>query len=304
MKIPEILILGAPKCGTSSLYEYLKEHPQIFLPLRKELHFFSRHTISKYINGPGDNINLQKICFSFEDYTSFFEAADENKIIAEVSTSYFFKADEYLDEIKTALPSLRKIIIVLRNPVKRMYSNYMHQVRIEKELLSFSEALEAEDERKKNMWGTFWWYKTQSYYFQSLQTLAEAFGKNKLLIVTQEEMDANTPSLLKKIFTFLEVDNTFVPANLSIRYNKGGKYKKNALLTWLMKPSAFRKIIGFIIPKIFMKKLKRIRDSYIEKKTVSVKKISNEMVESYNDFFTDDIRKIKQEFNINLAEDF
>lgn len=303
MKTPEFLVLGAPKCGTSSLYEYIKEHPQIFLPVKKELHFFSRNTISKYINGPGDNANLQKICSSLEDYMSFFEKADKDKIIVEVSTSYFFKADEYLNEMRSVLPSLRKIVVVLRNPVKRMYSNYMHQVRNEKEALTFSEALEAEEERKKNMWGTFWWYKTQSYYFHSLQLFSNAYGKDNLLIVTQEEMDADTPALLKKIFTFFGVNNEFVPANLSIRYNKGGKYKKNALLKWLIKPSVFRRIISKIVPGLLMTRLKRTRDNYIGKQTIDTKKTSKENLTIYNDFFEEDLKNVKQEFNINLAQD-
>ena len=144
---PNFYVVGAPKCGTTSLYRYLSEHPQIFLPKKKELHFFSRPELDRYSKGTGDRQVLQSLPRQLHEYESFYNGVSASEIaIGDISPSYFVhlgaaaRIKSYNNEAK--------VIVCLRNPIDKAFSQYMHQVALGKEPLSFYQAIEAEEDRK------------------------------------------------------------------------------------------------------------------------------------------------------------
>ena len=122
MSFPNFIIAGFPKCGTTSLHYYLSEHPEIYMPKQKELHFFTNKILSKQIAGKGDEITAQTHINRLEDYQNFFPNNDKYKAVGEASPSYINYPEIY-NEIKTQL-SNPKIIILIRDPINRAYSNY------------------------------------------------------------------------------------------------------------------------------------------------------------------------------------
>ena len=124
MKKPNFIIAGFPKCGTTSLHHYLSEHPQIFMPNQKELHFFTFEILSKLKNGPRDKIVKKTQIDNSEKYLKFYREVKNEIAIGDASPSYinyptqFAKIKEYLND--------PKLIIVLRDPINRAYSNYLH----------------------------------------------------------------------------------------------------------------------------------------------------------------------------------
>ena len=115
----DFVVVGVPKAGTSSLYEYLKVHPQIFLTKQKELHFFSREALQKSHAGKGDKMALKPIIKNWQDYNNLFIDKLENQIAGDISPSYFYFANESISQIKKYLGSKIKIIIILRDPIER-----------------------------------------------------------------------------------------------------------------------------------------------------------------------------------------
>jgi len=111
--LPNFLCAGAAKCGTTSLHAILAEHPQIFLPQRKEIHFFE------------NNGNYSK---GLDWYSKYFKNANEKKVIGEITADYMF-FDYVPERIIEALGKNIKIIFMLRNPVDRSYSEYLFNVR-------------------------------------------------------------------------------------------------------------------------------------------------------------------------------
>ena len=241
--MPNFLIVGAAKSGTTSLYHYLSQHPDIFMPMWKELSFFSRDPF-----GPLHKVKKP------EYYYKVFAKARNQSAVGEASTSYLY--DESAPrQIKKLLGTI-KIIIVLRNPVDMAYSLYNHQVRREGETLNtFESALAAEDNRRKNItfrkksygWHANYYYYHRGLYFKQVKRYLEAFGKNNVLILLFDELMCNSAAVAQKAFRFLGVNDAFMPIikvhnpagkilNIPRFWEDSGLFKKQS-------PLFFRKIL-------------------------------------------------------------
>ena len=181
MRLPNFLVIGAAKSGTTSLHHYLKQHPDVYMPAKKELHYFASEHMKRCTAGPGDrNIPLH-ICETKQDYEAFFVAALDQAAVGEVSPSYLYfseVAERILEELGRP-----KIIVVLRDPIHKAFSQYMHLVRDNRERLDFYQALLAETERAANGWSTLWRYAESSLYSRRLQTYIDLFGDSQVKIL-------------------------------------------------------------------------------------------------------------------------
>ena len=205
--MPNFLIVGAAKAGTTSLYEYLRQHPEIFMPLWKELSFFIGDPF-----GPLHKVKRPQY------YDKVFAQAKNQTAVGEASTSYLY--DEAAPGIiKEKLGSI-KILIILRDPVAMSYSLYNHQVRREGETIeSFEAALDAEARRKndpdfkKNCsgWHANYYYYQRGLYFQQVKRYIDTFGKDNVKIILFDELADDPVREVQQIFRFLGVDDTFVP---------------------------------------------------------------------------------------------
>src|SRR5262249_10905554 len=157
MRLPNFLVLGAAKAGTSSLAEYLGQHPQIFLPRGwKELRFFAYEGRRIDYRGPGDVESNQRTTTDLASYARYFEDARDEIAVGEVSPVYLYHYRRAVDAIARHLGEPR-LIIILRNPVDRAFSHWAHLVRDNREeLRDFADALAAEERRQDWEWS--WHY--------------------------------------------------------------------------------------------------------------------------------------------------
>jgi len=288
MRLPNFIISGFPKCGTTSLHYYLAEHPEIFMPKQKELHFFTNKILSKQIAGKGDKIALTTHVRSFKEYSKFFTVEKNYKSVGETSPSYI-NYPELFNEIKNTL-SNPKFIVLVRDPIKRAYSNYLHLVREGREQLSFAEALAQEDKRKKLQFSDFWYYKFNSSYYEKLAKAKEIFSE--VLILTQEELMLNPEETVKKAYTFLEVNSEFLPTLLNKKYNPGGSYSNNIITRTIFKPSSTKNFIKKIISvKPWMKD---ILNSITRKYKTTSKVINKETEQELKKFFRKEVKYLEQ----------
>jgi len=239
-KLPNFLVVGAAKSGTTSLYQYLKTHPDIFLPSKKELRFFSQ--ITKDFQGPNDTWLKNNIINDFHEFESFFKNVKNEKAIGDISPDYLYYYENSIKNIKHYLND-PKIIIILRNPADRAFSQWSHAKRDGIENLSFEEALEAEEIRTEKNWGWNWRYKEAGLYYKQVKAYMENFSNVKVYL--QDELHKDRAALVKDIFGFLEVDDTFVPPNLDEKFNVSGLpknryyhyiFKRKNLLKSLLMP--------------------------------------------------------------------
>ena len=294
MKKPNFIIAGFPKCGTTSLHHYLSEHPQIFMPSQKELHFFTYEILSKLKNGPKDGAVKKTQIQDSKKYLDFYRNVKNEIAVGDASPSYinypnqFLKIKEYLED--------PKFIIVLRDPINRAYSNYLHLKREQRETLTFKEAVNRENKRIKDKYSDFWYYKFNSTYYDKILKAKETF--KEVLIITSEELNENHEATMKKVYKFLDVDCNFITKRKSNRFNKGGHYKKNLFTKIIFQPSKFKNLIKkFIKPTPSLKILLARVASVFRAKT---EEIDEETVLYLTKHFKEEVKKLKS-LNINTS---
>lgn len=192
---PDFFIVGAAKSGTSSLHNYLVQHPGVAMSEPKEPHFFYDR------ESPGSPILEKK---DLDEYLELFEGIPEDVRAGEASTSYLYAANAP-GEIRQLREDAR-IIIVLRDPVDRAYSQYWNQVRDGVEPLSFEDALDAEPERiRQGMWHGFHYVETGRYADQ-VQRYLDAFGDEAVRVYLFEDVAGDARGVCADIFSFLNLD--------------------------------------------------------------------------------------------------
>jgi len=196
--LPDFLILGAQKAGTTALYAYLRWHPEITGPSFKEVSFFDRH----YAKG--------------ERWYRAHMPVRRRSLVGEASPSYLFHplAPE---RVAGMLPAARLIALV-RNPVDRAFSHYQHEVALGREPLSFEDAVDREDERMQgelermlrdpSYFSLAWWnytYVARGRYAEQLERWFAAFPREQLLVLFTEELSADTAATYRRVLDFLGV---------------------------------------------------------------------------------------------------
>lgn len=246
-RLPNFIIAGAPKSGTTSLYFYLKQHPDIFVPDKKELHYFSYDRLAANAAGPEDDYILSTLCADRETYAGHYRNANHHRAIGEFSPSYLYYC-ETAGDIQRMLGNKVKIVLMLRNPVEKAYSQYMHQVRNNMEPLSFEQALEAEPQRRAKGWSDIWRYAESSLYAQRTQYFMQVFGRAKVRVIVFEEFIADPRKELSGLLRFLNVDGR-VPIDSGTVYNRTGKPRSRLMADLLTRPNALKSVFKRIVPE-------------------------------------------------------
>lgn len=258
MKKPNFFIVGAPKCGTTAMYEYLKAHPDIYMPDKKELHFWGSDLISNWFVK-----NANKY------YEAFLGALNEN-MVGEASVWYLY-SKKAANEIKEYNPN-SKIIIMLRNPVDMLYSQHSQFLYNGNENINdFGEALNAEDERKQGhnvpqsahfVEGLY--YRETAKYVKQVKRYFDIFGRENVHVIIFEDFKKNTVEVYNKTLKHLEVNNDFsidfkvINPNKKVRSTKIRYFLQNPTFPGKRYlPSAIRKILGKLIERANTKYLPR-----------------------------------------------
>ena len=257
MTMPNFLIIGAAKSGTSSLYAYLKQHPQIYLCPTKETNFFAFE--GEEINFPGLRQNESTKSYQagfktdLESYQKQFKPKDSEIAIGEACPSYLY-IPKAAERIKQYIPDV-KLIVILRDPIQRAYSNFLHHIRDRVEHYeNFIEALEAEEWRIQKGW---WWgfhYRNAGLYFEQLKRYFELFDRNNITVYLYEDFKVNPLLILENIFQFLSVDDKFIP-NVSAKYNRTAIPKNRTLDALIKESSPIKSIYQLLVPNKLRKNL-------------------------------------------------
>lgn len=189
---PNFLIVGAQKSGTSSLFDYIVQHPNVSPPERKEIHYFDYH-----------------LDWGLNWYLSHFpKKKHENNITGEASPSYLI-FENAPTEIKLLFPDI-KIIIILRDPVQRAISQYKMEKFRGLEKLNFAKAIREEDNRilKSDHFRVRYGYVEQGKYLTYLENYYNCFDKSNILVINSEFFFKRTDYVVKKVFEFLNIDST------------------------------------------------------------------------------------------------
>ena len=288
-KLPNFLIVGAAKSGTTSLHNYLNQHPEIFMPSYnkeglnvKEPQFFVKEKVQK---------RLHFGVWDWTSYTELFNEAQEQKHIGEASVFYLYYSKESIKNIKKYLGSDVRIIMILRNPVYRAYSAFKHVSKGLKENNTFEKSLSIEEERFINddTITPMIRYKDMGLYYRMVKDYILNF--NKIHIILYDDFLKNPDLELRKTYRFLGVDES-IKVDHSVKYNLSGSQWNNKYIKSIILGENFvKKILRTSIKgksKQFIWYLLSI--FYKRKKTAMNKKTKKYLL----DFYTKDIINISK----------
>ncbi|MDJ0660794.1 MAG: sulfotransferase [Crocosphaera sp.] len=222
--MPNFLVIGAPKAGTTSLYKYLEQHPQIYMSPVKEPSFFALEGKDLDVL-PSGNHSVTVL----EKYQLLFQGVTEEIAIGEASTTYLY-SPKAAERIKYYTPDV-KLIAILRNPVDRAFSNYKMIMRDQPlSLQSFSKEIEDEEPnlviRRQEKKRPITPYIGGGFYYKLLKRYFDEFDNSQIKIYLYEEFTQNTVQVMQDIFDFLNIDDTFLP-DVSQKYNVSQKSREN-----------------------------------------------------------------------------
>ena len=291
---PNFLVVGAAKSGTTSLFNYLNQHPDVYIPQVKECRFFSQ--LPKNFNGLGAEFFPNSGITDVKEYFGLFEGC-EGQVSGDISNDYLYYYEESIKNIKKYLDEDVKIIIVLRNPIDRAYSNYMHHIRDGWEDVSFEQALKDEDIRMTDNWGWSYHYVKTGMYYKQVKAYMENF-KNVKVYLFDDLKDKN--EFLVGIYTFLEIK---AEINLSDErgYNVSGYPKNKFLHHFLNQDNLVKKLLKPIVKALLPEDAIRAIVSNIKNRNLEKRAMSKETKEKLKEVFRGDINKLSKLINKDLS---
>ena len=218
MTLPSFIILGAAKAGTTALYRYMEQHPQIGMSRVKETNYFALAGESLDFRGPGDRDYIGRFTVTTEDdYAEQFRGCEGSDAIGEASPLYLY-SEKVPRRLADAVPDA-KLIAILRNPVDRAFSAFLHLVRDRRETTrDFGEALRLEDSRVADRWEHIWHYRRMGLYHEQLMRYLEHFDRDQIRVHIYRDFRTGPAEVLADLFRFVGVSDGFVP-DMSIRHN-------------------------------------------------------------------------------------
>lgn len=295
--LPNFLIAGAAKSGTSSLHNYLGQHPDIFMSPVKEPRFITSQVNTFPLNGPGDHRVESWYVKRYEDYVKLFDKAGGYTAVGESSADTLYFYQKSIPVIKEYLGD-PKIIIMLRDPVKRAFSAYQHLVRDMRETGSFEEGLLKEPDRIKDNWELIYHYTAVSKYYEPVKAFLDNFTSVKVIL--NEDQAKRPIKTTREVFRFLNVDPNFDICT-DIKYNVSGKPKLQWLHNFIFEENPTKDLVKPLVRK-FLSQEARIKISHrIQQKNLRQMILNEETKERLQRIFEQDISKLESLIKRDLS---
>ena len=283
---PNFFCIGAMRTGSTSLYHYLLQHPDVFMSREKETDFFS---LGDLADGELPKKASANRCKNAEAYLQTFKGWSGERAIGEVSPSYLFHARAAI-RMHEAAPQA-KIVCCLRDPIDRAYSHYSLNRKLDIEPIhNFREALELEGERDD--WGHRYAYVGMGRYSEQLDRFYKFFQPEQIHVLFFEDFTRDAVAAVQSIFRFLAVDDAFEP-DVSVPYNRSGVLK-SPLLRRLGRMRRLRRLLLRNLPPGPMSRLGRLvmRD---------LPGVEPDVRAHLNDVFADDLRSLETRIDRDLS---
>lgn len=300
LKYPNFLLIGAGKSGTTSIYDYLKQHPDVYLTPTKETNFFAveGQTPVDPKDDPEGFFYYPWAIYNLDDYKKQYDGIKNEKIAGEVCPAYLYKPNTHTN-IKRYVPDV-KLIAIFRNPADRLFSRWLHLVRDNRKPTDTFEEVFNKD--------SIWWKRDdlvqEGFYFTHLKKYFEIFDKDKIKVYLMEDMKNDTKAFIKDLYQYLEIDDSFEPVT-DISFNVSGIPKNKMADKLYGTNSVIGKSMKMISPKFYnnlknSNNLKRMINK-LRKKNMDKPKLSLENRKKLiNEIYKDEILQLQDLINRDL----
>lgn len=243
--LPTFFLLGAPKAGTTALWAMLRQHPDVFLPDRKEPHYFAYRDHALDFAGPADARIMRHMVVRDEAaYRSLYRGRSASARGDASAMQLYVPGTP--ERVRAAVPTAR-LLVVLRDPVQRAFSSWLHLVRDDRESLDFEAALAAEDERVEAGWIPLWHYRRVGLYAEQLSRWLDAFPERQLHVVWYQDLKRQPDVVLREVFAFLGVE-AGIAVDTSLQRNVSGVPRSRFLQRALSRPHPVKDVLKRIVP--------------------------------------------------------
>jgi hypothetical protein len=282
---PNFIVGGALKAGTTAIYHYLRQHPQVFMAADKELRFFSYDEKDPWCITHPKGFPVK----TFDKYLEAFSGAKDEIAIGEASPMYLH-SEFAARKIRECLPDA-KLIFSLRNPIDSAYSSFQMDFRVERETRSVEDGLGIDQPRVQR-------YR---YYFH-LKKWFELFPPENIKIIIFDDIVEDPASSISGIYRFLHVDESFVPEEQNVERNRGGMPRNRVagrfylVMQELGKLSAVQRLKG-ISPESIRKTYKSMRDASLAEAPPLAKRVRSELTA----YYAQDLRHLHSLVDVDIS---
>ena len=290
--MPNFFVIGAARAGTTALYNFLYQHPQVFMPEVKEPGFFMLEGTQR----ENPYSDLEYAVSNIDTYRSLFAGAQSQHLAVGEATTGYLTTAHVPERIKARVPEAR-LIVLLRNPIDRAYSEWELLYRAGREQLSFEEAVRQEPETPAT---NLPWnpdelkYVRKGLYHAHLTRYYELFDPAQIGVFLFDDWRSNQLDTLQRIYQFLGVDDTFAP-DTNIEHNVGGVPKNKFVYDLIFGSDSLKQVAKNLLPT---KYLKQIRGAFLDR---SKDGLTPQMRQQLIDHYRPDVQALEKLIDRDLS---
>jgi hypothetical protein len=273
--LPNFLVIGAAKSGTTSLHHYLREHPQIYLPRIKEINYFA-YT-------PERPRGRQYWATTLDEYAAHFREAAGLKAVGEVTPAYM-NSPVAAANIARELPDVR-LVAILRDPADRAYSRYLMNQRAGQDLPPFDQIIPQRDHPMIR----------EGMYYDRLKPYFDQFPRERIKVLRYDDLQQRFAGMFRELLEFLEVDPDYLPDG-TVRHAQGVRFRSKALQS-LKSSRLMRFHLKPMIPAALLNRLVKAK----ARTAVAPPKLTVEQRSRLVDIYRDDIDRLQQLVGMDLS---
>lgn len=296
VNLPSFLFVGTAKAGTTSVYNYLLQHPEIKIPKKETFFFLNELYKNNKLEYPKQRKRSEYI-LDQKEYQDLYKGI--KGCAGEIGTGYLYHHKQAIPLIKNYLGKEVKILIILRNPIERAFSSFMHFVKDTHETSSFLEALSQEPYRKKMAWDFMWQHKDMGLYSSQVKAYFDAFEHVKVLFY--EELKKDPKFIMKEITNFIGLDSSF-EFDTQISFNASGAPKSKSLQQLITTENSIKKFFRPIFRILFSEQKREAIRKGVKNKNIGAKVFMdpserNKLIQ----FYKEDISKLEALISKDLS---
>lgn len=284
MTLPNFMIIGVAKAGTTSLFRYLDQHPQVFMCPVKGTNYFGYEDARnwKWSDEADPPLLRHFQATTFEEYEALFAGVTDEIAVGEASPQYF-RCPTAAQRIHEYIPDV-KLVASLRNPADRAFSGFMMRRRRGEAVMGLYEELTPEGSHVR-----------EGFYYKRMRRYFDIFPRHQIKVYIFEEFKKDPAKIVEDLFDFLGVDTNFVP-DTSTRYNPGGVPKNRLLNRFFYDPTLIRAAKS-MLPDSAQEMVKRVRQQNLK----TPPKFPADLRADLLDLYREDILKLEELLDQDLS---
>jgi hypothetical protein len=289
MTLPNFLIIGANKAGTTSLYRYLEQHPEVYLSPVKEPSYFAPIT-----HQPHAGTQAPTVTRTLNEYTALFDGVTSETAIGESSTIYLTNEDAPR-LIRKTIPEAR-LVAILRNPVDRAFSDYSMHRDWGDENISFAEAIASELDGSVSGLNWLRRYVEYGFYGAALTRHLDFVDRDQMRVYLYDDLRRDSAALMRDLFAFVGVSSSFTP-DVATRYNVSRHPPRFRVLDRALRLRPVRTAVERSLPQATVGRLK----DYVNRRNSVRPELQPEIRQRLIDVYRDDVAVVEQIIDRDLS---